>query len=225
MIEEHPEIQALEAEREEIDRLEREHQERGAVLRQYYEAHARWRGEAQRAQLNGWAVSDPPEEPSVIVDEGGVHEFTRRRRELDERRRQVLVRIRPQIEEEAARREAERAPNVKAAVARLQALAAEATDDLREVRMVRQAVDAGDATGRATPGDGLSHRTRSRVEAADLLDVAESGGSLLAVAPAPGRSEERPHVDSGGPLTQRPRPFGTPYEVAPPQRARRRGEI
>ena len=224
MIEEHPEVQEIEAERAEIDRLEREHKAQGEILRQYREDHERWRGEAQRAQLNGWPMPDPPEEPTVVIDEGGVHEFIRRRRDLDERRRQVLARIRPQIEEEAARRESERAGKVKAAVAQLHALAAEVTADLREVAVVRQAVDSGDATGRATPGHGLADRTRKRVDAADLLNLAERGGSLLALAPVPGRSEEQPHVDRDRRPTQS-RPFGTPYKIEAPQPRSRRGEL
>lgn len=224
MIEEHPEIQALEAEREEIDRLEREYKARGEILRQYREDHDRWRGEAQRAQLNGWPMPEEPSDPGVIIDEGAVHEFARRRRELDERRQQVIVRIRPQIEEEAARREAERAPKLKAALGAVQALADEVNADLREVRIGRQAADSGDATGRATPGFGLADRTRRRIDVHDLIDLAEGGGSFLTLAPVPGMSEERPHVDHGRRPNQS-RPFGTPYEIAAPQRRSRRGEL
>lgn len=187
ILDEHPAVVEIDRQLAELADAERASKGRvRAIVDPYREAVAEWREAANRAVLAGETPPERPPEPDLGDDEASGHLFHRRRSELRERRRKVLVEVAPDVERQAAEREAELRSQAQLLLAKLRSYSDEVDQLVQAVRTVRQAADAA-GPERVQPS--RAERMRSRVTLVDLVAAwTHLSESLLAVGPATGNA-------------------------------------
>lgn len=120
-----------------------------------------------------------PEPPDLTEDDRALAQLRRAREQLREWKDDLLIEIRPEIEQQARSLMADVMERKAGPVQELLALLDEANTILHEVADVRRAVDSSDPNRTPLGKARLSARTVQRLSLAELLDADESVLDLL----------------------------------------------
>lgn len=186
-----------------------------ALLDPHEEALAAWKVQHDEAVELGARPPQKPDAPDTRDLDRGLRHLDNERERLDVKERKVLAQIAPEIEADLAARLDEVLIRIGPHVTSLLEDREEVHDILRDLAVVRGAVDQCNPNGRPAPGWGTKARTRSTITIHDLIDAQINGTDLLAAHPVPGIPTDAVQVDHA-PVQQRigglnpPGAFGTP---------------
>lgn len=191
-----------------------------ALLVAYEEALAACKEERGEAVERGARPPQGPDAPDTRDLDRELRHLDNERERLGVKEKKVLASIAEEIEAELAARLDEVLIGISPSITVLVEAREEVHDILRDLAVVRGAVDRYNPNGRPAPGWGTKARTRSTITLHDLIDAQINGIDLRAVRPVPGRDVTAPHADHA-PVEQRVlglqgKPFGT--QPRPPKR-------
>ena len=210
LVDAHPAMIALKAERDDYSRKRAAHASR---MTQLYAARDKilsdWNELATSAVLDGQEPPPKPDVPDVPEPAGALAEFDRRSRELDERHAKVLVEISAEIEEAAAKAYAEAIKEAMPAARKLNDVAAKVASLQADLQRTRTKVDMANNAGVPQPR-GRGNSTLQRCTASDVLAAVAQDVSLIEpqLPRAPKLGPAGPEPDLRPPALSKPRTQG-----------------